>query len=310
MPRTKVGRIRADYGKSITNIKDCVRDILNSIFSYDFVMEKIKLAPSIIEFSTEETNSTKRKIEIHKRLAKENQHLPVLVISEFRGTFWTGELGAGPTESYTDSLTGEKWLGYGTFCSDGVQTIDVFAEDPDTRDALGDALSAGFLLYLRDTYYSVFKTFDQGKYTVVFDSSLSRSPGADLERDNDPEIKITTESIEIKISMYDETVYARSVPENVYQDAEDLGLGGVLPVFDLDNAVQIYTNLGATLKVGTPFQIQVVGGSGVFQYQSSDSSVNVDAAGRILPVSTGTATIVIYDSWNRRAFSVPITVTL
>jgi hypothetical protein len=310
MPRTKVGRIRADYGKSITNIKECVRSVLNSIFSYDFVMEKVKLAPSIIEFSTEETNSTKRKIEIHKRLAKENQHLPILVISEFRGTFWTGELGAGPTESYIDPLTGEKWLGYGTFCMDGTQVIDIFAEDPDTRDSLGDALSSGFLLYMRDNYYSIFKTFDRGKYTVVFDSALSRNPGSDLERDSDPEIKITTESIELKIALYDETVYTPAVPADVYQDAETLGLGGVLPVSDMDSAAQISTNLGSTLRVGIPFQIRVSGGSGVYQYQSSDPSVNVDAGGRIFPVSTGSSTIVIYDSWNRRAFSIPVTVTV
>lgn len=310
MPRTKIGRIRADYGKSITNIKECVRLVLENIFSYDFVMERIKVAPSILEFSTEETDSAKRKIEIHKRLSKEDQHLPVIVISEFHGTFTPGQLGAGPSESYSDTLTGKKWLGYTTLCTDGVQSLDIFAEDPDTRDSLGDALSSGYLLYMRDTYYTVFKVFDQGKYTVCFDASVSRSPGTDMERDNDPETKIVNESLELKIVSYDETVYAEAVPEKVYTDVDGWGMGGLLPCFDIDRVAQIHTNLCSELRVGIPFQIRISGGSGFFQYQSSDLSVNVDSKGTILPTRPGSATLVIYDSVNRRAFEAPVTIVV
>ena len=310
MPRTKVGRIRADYGKSLTNIKECVRLVLENIFSYDFVLEKIKVAPSILEFSTEETDSAKRKIEIHKRLAKELQHLPAVVISEFHGSFWGGQLGAGPSESYIDPLTGNKYLGYTTFCNDGAQSLDVFAEDPDTRDALGDALSSGYLLYMRDQYYSVFKVFENGKYTVTFENSIARSPGADQDRDNDPEIKIVNETLELKIVSYDETIYTQAVPSDVYKDAEALGLGGLVITSDMDASIQIQTNLSPVLRVGQAFRLRVQGGSGFYQYQSSSKSVNIDSIGTILPTSVGSATIVIYDSINRRAFQAPVLVTV
>lgn len=308
MPRTKIGRIQADYGKSISNIKECVRTVLENIFSYDFVMERIKVAPSILEFSTEETDSAKRKIEIHKRLAKEDQHLPIVVISEFHGSFSTGQIGAGPSESYSDPITSTKWLGYSTVCTDGAQSLDIFAEDPDTRDALGDALSAGFLLYMRDTFYTVFKVFDHGKYQVCFDSSLTRSPGSDLERDNDPEIKIVNESIELKLASYDETVYVEAVPERAYTDAEALGLNGLQPVYDVEQQVQIQTNVCPGLQTGKPFQIRISGGSGFFQYYSSDPCANVDPRGVIMPIKPGTSTLVIYDSINKRAFELPVTV--
>jgi hypothetical protein len=310
MPRPQrpgTGRPVQNYGKSITNIKKSIEELLREIFSDNFVLERVKVAPTIVEFSVEEPESSRRHLQIIKRLANTNQSLPAIVISDFSGKFAPGQVGDGPSESYIDPVTGVGYLGY-TITAEGVLTLDIFASDTDTRDALGDALTTGLQFYLKDIYNNIHKQFNTGKYSIQIDSVQQRRTGSDQNRQDDPEQKIMTETIEITV-FYEETAYIEAPPAVVYQDAEDLGIGGFVPVFDSLQEVQLQIDVPSTLKIGVPFRVRILGGSGFFQYGTpQNSGITIGVDGTMTPMASGQTSLSVVDTMNQRVFYVPVTV--
>lgn len=308
--RNKTMRRKGTYGKSVNNIKKTLEEILKSIFSYDFILERVKVAPLVLEFSTEESDSMTRHLEIQKRLAHKNQAVPALVLSEFSGTFSPFQLGSGPTYSWIEPTTGQKFVGYTTFCREGSQKVDVFAGDPDTRDLLGDALTSGLLLYLRDINFTVTKTFDQGQFTLIIEPEIGRTTGSDMPRDEDPEQRIVTETIDLKIH-YEEFVYLEAVPADVGADLPDLGIEKYTPVCSgsSDSLGTVSTNIPPEIGIGVPVMARASGGSGFYQFGTSNGDVlTADVAGRLMGTSPGSANVYVNDTLNNRRYTVNVTV--
>jgi hypothetical protein len=312
MPRTKVGRIHFRYGRSISNIKSSTLEVLKSIFSKEFTLEKLKVVPSVFEFSVDEEDPAKRRLTIIKRLARIQQEIPAVVLTNFQGEFQTGQVGSGPTESYIDNKSGEKYLGYSCYCPDGTITLDLFAGDQDTLDSLGDSVVTGLLMALNDVNFCLNKTFTGGRYNILYNAPFSRTPGSDNPRDDDPEHRIVTESVTLRIA-YEETVFVKAFPSDVTQDAVSAQAEPYAYSSLDDNTIItfIHTNIPATLRVGTKFQAKFSGGSGAYQFGSTNPDVvNIGPTGIVLAMSPGVADIVIEDVYNSRTYSIPIEVSI
>ena len=312
MPRVRVGRKVGTYGKVITNIKKTVKQVLEDIFSYDFILEKIKVAPAVLEFSTEEAEASTRHLQIMNRLAHIQQSLPCIVISEISGDFGHGQLGSGPAETWIDPDSDKRYNVHSIFCPELSLTLDLFAEDVDTRDMLGDALTSGIVTYLKDINYTVNKVTSTGRYTVVINPTFTRTPGSDMPRAEDPSVFITTESVGLTL-IYEDFVFIEAPPAEVWEDAEDKGQGAAFTPYVREEGMlgTISTNLPGKLYTGTPFQVRVSGGSGFYQFWSSDSTVaNVDAQGQLIPGTPGNAAVYIKDVLNDITYRLPVEVSL
>ena len=312
MPRVRVGKRRGTYGKIVTNIKKAVKESIEDIFSYDFILEKTKIAPAVLEFSTEEGNSSTRHLQIMNRMAHLAQSLPCIVLSELNGDFGTHQLGSGPAEVWINPESGQKYNVHSILCTELSLTLDIFAGDVDTRDMLGDALTSGMVTYLKDVNYTINKMTSTGRYSVVIDPKITRAPGADMQRAEDPEQFIVTESITLTL-MYEDFVYVEAPPAVVWGEVEEkTGQPPFKPVFDTEHALgTISTNLPFALKAGVPFQLRVSGGSGFYQFWSSDATVaNVDAVGQMIPGMPGSGTVYVKDVMNFVTYRLPVVVTL
>lgn len=306
MPRTKGQNPTLDYGRGITNIKNTVIYLLNRLFTTDRMEQRLPVQPLILAFSIEEDDPVTRRLEIIKRLSVVDQHLPCIVLSEARGTFTKIQLGSGASETYINPFDGRKYLGYTYWSNDPSVTLDLFAEDPDTRDLLGDACTSGLLTLLRDLNYSISQSEQTGYYTMVFDATIVRGPGSDEEWDNDPTRKILSESEEVKLALYEETVFIEAVPTDLVSDAVAMGLQGFHPVSNLEPYINVETNIPEALRLGDPFQAAIRGGSGFYAYESSDpDTIRVTQGGILTPVATGDVDIRVRDIMNSREFLIP-----